>query len=133
VKQHSLTLELLPGTFAVSRLEPGAPVPAWAESGAVVSITRTPAELSIVCLEAAVPSHVRSQRGFRCLRVAGPLDFAETGILESLAVPLARAGISIFALSTYDTDYLLLPGDNLEGALSALSEAGHTLRHPSTA
>jgi len=104
----------------------------WAESGPVVSITRTPAELSVVCLEAAVPSHAEAQRGFRCLRVAGPLDFAETGILESLAKPLALAGISIFALSTYDTDYLLLPGDNLEAAVSALSDAGHTVHRPST-
>lgn len=104
----------------------------WAESGPVVSITRTPAELSVVCLEATVPSHAEAQRGFRCLRVAGPLDFAETGILESLAKPLALAGISIFALSTYDTDYLLLPGDNLEAAVSALSDAGHTVHRPST-
>jgi uncharacterized protein len=125
VKQPGLTIELLPGTFAVAHLEPDARVPAWAESGVLVSVTRTPAELSIVCEEAAVPSRLKAQRGFRCLRVLGPLDFAEIGILESLATPLARAGISIFALSTYNTDYILLPADDLEAALSALSEAGH--------
>lgn len=127
MKQRHLTLELLPETLAVSRLEAKAQVPVWAWSGPVVSITRTQTELSIVCEDAAVPSHVICQRGFRCLRVLGRLDFAETGVLESMAAPLARAGISIFALSTYDTDYLLMPGDDLEAALSALSEAGHAV------
>jgi hypothetical protein len=133
VKEHSLTIELLPGTFAVSRLEPDAKVPAWAERGALVSVTRTRAELSIVCEGGFVPSDVKAQRGFRCLRVVGPLDFAETGILESLANPLARAGISIFALSTYDTDFLLLPERDLEAALLALSEAGHAVSRPGAA
>ena len=133
VKQRSLTLELLSDTFAVARLEPDSSTSAWAEAGALVSVTRTRAELSIVCEDASVPVEARAQRGFRCLRVLGPLDFAETGILESLADPLARAGISIFALSTYDTDYLLMPGDDLEAALSALSEAGHAVRRPDAA
>ena len=96
----------------------------WAESGPVVSITRAQAEHRIVCEGAAVPSHVMCRRGFRCLRVLGSLDFGETGVLESMAEPLARAGISIFALSTYDTDYLLLPDGKLNAAVSALSEAG---------
>lgn len=128
LKQRSLTIELLPGTFAIAQLEPDSKVPAWAESGALVSVTRTRAELSIVCQQASLPSKVKAQRGLRCLRVLGPLDFAETGILESLADPLARAGISIFALSTYDTDYLFVAGSDLEAALSALLEAGHAVR-----
>jgi uncharacterized protein len=133
VKQRRLIIELLTESFAVAKLEPDAKVPAWAETGAIVSITRTPAELSIVCEETYVPSKVNAQRGFRCLRVLGPLDFAETGILASLATPLTRVGISLFALSTYDTDYLLLPGIDLEAALSALSEAGHVVRRLGTA
>lgn len=133
MKQRRLTLGPIPETLAVSRLEAKAQGPVWAESGPVVSITRTRAELSIVCEDASVPVEARARRGFRCLRVLGPLDFAETGILESLADPLARAGISIFALSTYDTDYLLMPGDDLEAALSALSEAGHAVRRPDAA
>ena len=128
MKQRRLTLGLPPETLAVSRLEAKAQGPVWAESGPVVSITRAHVELCIVCEDAAVPSHVMCQRGLRCLRVLGPLDFAETGVLESMAEPLARAGISIFALSTYDTDYLLLPEGKLNAAVSALSEAGHAVR-----
>jgi hypothetical protein len=127
LNEHALTLELLPGTFGVAQLESETAVPAWAESGAFHSVTRTQAELSIVCMEAAIPITVKAQRGFRCLRVRGPLDFGLTGILASLAVPLAQAGISIFALSTYDTDYLLLLGHALEAAIAALTQAGHVV------
>lgn len=98
-----------------------------AESGPIISITRTQAELCIVYEDAAVPSHVMCQRGFRCLRVLGSLDFAETGVHASMAEPLARAGISIFVLSTCDIDYLLLPDGNLNAAVWALSEAGHAV------
>ncbi len=127
VNQRSLTLELLPEPFAVARLESDSAVPGWAQGGPLVSVTRTSAELSVVCAEASVPSNVKAQRGFRCLQVVGPLDFAETGVLESLAGPLARAGISIFALSTYDTDYLFLAEVDLRLGLAALTEAGHAV------
>ncbi len=125
--KHNLILALLPDIFSVSRLAPEASIPKWAEKGSFVTITRTQEELSIVCPETAVPDGVSTQRGFRCLKVAGPLDFALTGILASLAVPLAQAGISIFAISTYDTDYLLLPQKNLEEAIEVLTHAGHTV------
>ncbi|MGH9870715.1 MAG: ACT domain-containing protein [Candidatus Polarisedimenticolia bacterium] len=121
------TLELLPGACAVARLGPGAEVPRWAGGGPFVSITRTGDELSIVCPEAAVPHDVTAQRGFRCLRVVGPLDFGVVGVLASLTGPLARAGISIFTVSTYDTDYLLLRESDLERAAATLTEAGHTV------
>ena len=128
MSQRSLTLELLPEPFAIAQIDRDSAVPEWAQGGALVSVTRTRAELSIVCAEASVPPDVKAQRGFRCLQVVGPLDFAETGVLESLASPLAKAGISIFALSTYDTDYLLLAEVDLEVGRAALSEAGHTVR-----
>jgi hypothetical protein len=128
MERHTLTVELLSGTFAVAQLDPASPVPSWAETGDLVCVTRTPTELSIVCDEGSVPSGVQAQRGFRCLRVIGPLDFAETGILEALAGPLAQAGVSIFALSTYDTDYVLMPADQLKHAVCALHDAGHTVR-----
>ena len=128
MNQHSLTLELLHETFAVAQLDGDSEVPAWAQGGPFVSVTRTRSELSIVCVEASVPSDVKAQRGFRCLRVLGPLDFVEVGVLESFAHPLANAGISIFALSTFDTDYLLLAEVELEAGLSALSAAGHVVR-----
>ena len=133
MNQRTLTLDLLPESFAVAQLENDSVLPAWVQGGALVSVTRTETELSIVCAEASVPSDVKAQRGFRCLRVLGPLDFAETGILESLTGPLSRVGISIFAVSTYDTDYLLLAEVELEAGLSALSEAGHTIRRSGAA
>lgn len=128
MNQRNLTLELLFEAFAVAQLGGGSQVPAWAHNGALASVTRTPTELSIVCAEASVPSDVRAQRSFRCLRIVGPIDFSEIGVLESLARPLAKTGISIFALSTYETDYLLVAALDIERALSALSEAGHVVR-----
>jgi hypothetical protein len=86
---------------------------------------RTAAELSVVCEEGAVPDAVRAQRGWRALEVSGPLDLAMTGVLASLAVPLADAGVPIFAVSTYDTDYVLVPGARLHDAVTALRAAGH--------
>ncbi len=126
---RSLTLELIAGRFAVCRLEPDAPVPAWVEAGAAsfVSWTRTTAELSVVCAEEAVPAGVRAEPGWRCLRVKGPLGFGVTGILASLAAPLASSGVSIFVVSTYDTDYLLLQQRDLDRGLFALERAGHAV------
>src|SRR5262249_23317011 len=100
-------LTLLSGTFAVCRLEPGATLPAWAVAGSFFSITRTTDALSIVCDQAVVPDGVRSERGWRCLKLAGPIPFSTVGVLASLVGPLADAGISVFAISTFDTDYYL--------------------------
>ncbi len=96
--------------------------------GAFVSITRTPDELSVVCAEVSVPDEVKAGRGWRALRVAGSLDFALTGVLAALAVPLAEAGVSIFALSTYDTDYVLLREVDLPREVATLGVAGHRMR-----
>lgn len=120
-------LQVLAGRYGVYRLAPDAALPAWA-AGRLVSITRTPAELSIVCEEqAGPPAGARVEPGWRVLRVAGPLDFSLTGVLAGLAAPLAQAGISIFAISTYDTDYLLVKEDRLETAVNILRASGHTL------
>jgi hypothetical protein len=118
------TLTLLPGTLAVCRLPATAPAPGWA-SGPLTSVTRTPDELSVVCSAEGVPSDVRAERGFRCLAVTGPLDFSLTGVLAGLAAPLAEAGISIFTLSTFDTDLLLVREPLLDRAVAALRSAGH--------
>jgi hypothetical protein len=128
VDQRRLTLELLPERFAIARLEADSGVPAWVQSGPLVSVTRTAVELSIVCPEASVPQDVKAQRALRCLRVLGPLPFSEIGVLSSIAQPIARAGVSIFALSTYDTDYLLVAHTDLEAGVFALNEAGHVVR-----
>lgn len=121
----SLRLSLLPDVLAVCRLPADAPVPAWAWTGEPASVTRTRDELSVVCRADAVPDGVRCEPGWRCLEVAGPLDFALTGILAALAAPLAAAGIALFAVSTYDTDYLMVKAETLAHAVDALRGAGH--------
>lgn len=121
----ALSLSLLPDTLAVCRLAPDADVPAWAWTGEPASVTRTRDELSIVCRADAVPQGIRAEGGWRCLKVSGPLDFALTGIVAALSVPLAAAGIAVFAVSTYDTDYLLVKAENLDHAIEALRGAGH--------
>jgi hypothetical protein len=120
----SVTLSVLNQTFAVCRLDPEAPFPSWAQQS-FVSITRTYEELSVVCEQRLIPNDVQAERDWRCLGVVGPLPFALTGILLSLAQPLAERGISIFAISTFDTDYLLIKVSNLEPAIAALRDAGH--------
>ena len=120
-----LELSVLPETYAISRLEPFAPEPAWAQSGQIRSVTRTAQELSIVCRQDAVPGGVVSEGGWRALKVAGTLDFSLIGVLASLAEPLAQARVSLFALSTHDTDYVLVKAEALQGAIAALTAAGH--------
>ena len=123
----SLTLDLLPGSYAICRWAPGEPLPAWVTQGTFCSVTRTPTELSAVCDADAVPPDVTAERPWSLLAVRGPLDFSLTGVLAGLAAPLAAAGISIFALSTYDTDYLLVRNDDVERAIRSLRDAGHTV------
>jgi len=122
-----LTLCILPETFAISRLDAGAPVPAWATSGRLVSVTRTRDELSIVSAGSLVPEGVVSEGDWKCLMVEGPLDFSLVGILAAIASPLARAEISVFTVSTYDTDYILMKSADLDKAVATLEGSGHTI------
>ncbi len=121
----TLDLTVLPDVLAVCRLPAGAEAPAWFDGEVFVSVTRTPEETSVVCRAEVVPQDVRVEAGWRALRVAGPLDFALTGVLLSLLAPLAAAGVSVFALSTFDTDVVLVRDDALDDALAALCDAGH--------
>ena len=123
-----LTLTLFPGRYAIARLDSKADAPEWSANGQFVSISRTPDELSIVCLEANVPAGVTCERGWRVLKCEGPLDYALTGILASLADPLADAGVPIFPIATHDTDYLLIKETHLETAVHALTSYGHAVR-----
>ena len=120
-----LTLDLIPGTYAICRLDHADALPAWATRGRFFSTTRTPAETSIVCETAEVPTGVQSEGPWRALGVRGPLDFSLKGILASLATPLAEADVSIFVISTYDTDYVLVREPDVDRAVSALRDAGH--------
>lgn len=122
-----LTLSLLPGTFTICRLDPEANIPDWAKPGGFISVTRTSDELSIVCTGVNVPEGVKADRGWRCFKVEGPLDLSLTGVLASLANPLAEARINIFALSTFDTDYLLVKEEKVSHAAEVLIRAGHRL------
>ena len=127
----SLILQVLPGELAVVRLPPDAHVPPWAFSaapGALRSMTPTDEEVSLVRDAEAVPSDARAERGWRSLRIAGTIDFALTGVLASVLAPLGEAAISIFAVSTYDTDYILIRDADLEWAKSALAASGHEVR-----
>ena len=123
-----LTLEPVEGVYAVARLMDDAMVPRWAWTGAFCSVTRTPDEVSIVCEEGAVPPGVTAERGFRALRVVGTIDFAVTGVVSSLTAPLAQAGISVFVVSTHDTDYLLVKSDRYDDAIAAWARAGFQTR-----
>lgn len=120
-------LETLGALHAVCRLGPDEDVPDWAQvrDEALLSVTRGAEELSVVCEETLPPPGVDRSRGWRAIRVRGTLEHSLTGVLLSLAAPLAVAGIPIFAVSTYETDYVLVPGAQLGRALDALGEAGH--------
>jgi len=126
---RNLSLTVLDETLAVCRLAAEARPPDWAARGRFWSMTRTAGELSLVCEQSLIPGDcdqsIRIEPGWRAFEVAGPLDFGLTGILASLAQPLARAGISIFSLSTFETDYLLVKETDLGRAVEVLRRAGH--------
>jgi hypothetical protein len=124
-----LPLELLADTLAICRLDAGATVPDWvARSSEFLTISRTAEELSITAVQGAVPAGVSCEGDYRAVRVRGPLPLDLIGILAAIADPLAEAGLGIFAISTYDTDYVLIKQRDLEVALGALEGAGHEIR-----
>jgi uncharacterized protein len=122
---------VLDGELAIVRLGPSDPVPEWASHPpGFFSITRTREELSIVCPVERVPAGVRSEAGWRAIQLIGPFPFDQIGVLASIVGPLAEAGVSVFAISTFDTDYVLVKAESLERAVAALTHAGH--RHDAT-
>ncbi|MFL5342847.1 MAG: ACT domain-containing protein [Gemmataceae bacterium] len=125
---HRLNLVILTPALAICRLPADADLPVWAADGPFTSLTRTSEELSIVCSQDGIPDELTCDRDWRCLRVAGRLDFALVGVLAVLTAPLADAGVSVFAISTFNTDYLLVKGRDLDRAAEALRQAGHEVR-----
>jgi hypothetical protein len=115
----------VPGSFAVCRLAATTPVPTWAAQGKFFSITGTAEEVSIVCLASQVPAGTQHENDWACLKLEGPFPFSETGILSSFVQPLSDRAIPIFAISTFDTDYVLVKNDWVEKAIEVLQEAGH--------
>ena len=122
-----LKFRQLPGRFAVCQLPAGQPLPAWATPEGFISVTRTPDELSIVCPETAVPAGTKSAPEWICLQLQGPFPFHQTGVLASFIAPLSANAIPIFAISTYDTDYVLIQEPFLKKALETLRQSGHEL------
>ena len=125
---QSLPLLVLETRLAVCRLDPDAALPAWASQGRLFSITRTGDELSVVCDEGQVPDGLKAVKGWRVFRVVGSMDFNLVGVLNALTAPLAQAGVGLFALSTFDTDYLLVQQGDLSRAIAALQSWGHQVR-----
>ena len=127
ISPRHLELTILQERFAISRLAPNAALPAWATQGAFYSVTRTFDELSIIAEESRVPAGTQSQPGWRVLKVRGPFALYEVGVLASLTAPLADARVSLFVVSTFDTDYLLVTQEQLTSAIVTLERAGHSI------
>lgn len=126
---RTLTLSPAEGRYAIVKLPSDAAIPAWATSNGFFSVTRTHDELSVVTAEASVPAETEASRGWRMLKAHGPFAFNETGVVATLANPLARVNVGIFVISTFDTDYLLVQQEDIPVAVEALEHAGHRILH----
>lgn len=115
-----LTMKLLKGKYGVCRLNKTELIPEWAKDSDFFSITKTSDELSIVCFEDNIPNDIKCEKDWRVLKIEGPLDFSLIGILASISTVLAQKGISIFAISTYDTDYILVKNKDIDRTIDSL-------------
>ncbi len=122
MKNSKLSLSILEYKLAVCRLETNEQLPVWALKSPFFSITKTNDELSIVCIENSVPGNIKSEKDWRAFKVEDILSFSQTGVLASLTVPLAEAGINIFTVSTFNTDYILIKNKNLRKAIEVLGK-----------
>lgn len=125
--RHQLRFRCLTGLYAIARLAPDTVLPDWATKGNFTSITSTRDELSIVCPAENLPADIHSPHHWICLKLEGPFPFELTGVLLSFIQPLSDNGVPIFAISTYDTDYVLIPEEFAAVALDQLQKAGHEL------
>ncbi|MFC7501697.1 ACT domain-containing protein [Nocardioides sp. CPCC 206347] len=123
----SYGISRFPETLAVVRLAAGAEIPEWAESSSIFSITATATETSLVCAGRSVPKKARHEKPFTAFSVNGPLDFGLAGVLVALLTPLAEDGISVFTISTFDTDWILVPASQANRAEEAWRRSGHTV------
>ena len=122
-----LVMTLFEKTFCVCRLNSKEEIPSWALKNEFYSITKTFEELSVVCVQENIPENVKCERDWRILKVEGPLDFSIVGILSAISSILARVGVSIFAISTFDTDYILVKEKDIDEAVKALAEEGYDI------
>ncbi|HEY6338207.1 MAG TPA: ACT domain-containing protein [Candidatus Sulfotelmatobacter sp.] len=126
-RRQQLKFRQLRGSYAIVRLAPKAEIPAWATSGEFTSVTRTADEISVVCSAKNIPEDISSGPRWTCLKLEGPFLFSQTGILLSFIQPLSGNGVPIFAVSTYDTDYVLIQEEHMSGVVELLRKAGHEL------
>ena len=125
--EHQLNLSVLPEQLAIVRLESKSQIPYWVNSGEFFSITSTKDEVSIICPEKNVPQGITCDSGWRAIKIEGPFDLELTGVAVSVAGPISNSGIGVFIIATYDTDYVLVKEVLLNKALSALTNAGHSI------
>ena len=125
---RSFELVVLQGEYAVARLPAAALVPDWVTKGSFWCAARTPEELSLVCEQRLVPSGIGAKRDWACLKAIGPFEFSEVGVVATLTTVLAASGVTVFVTSTFDTDYILVPGNQLLDAIEALRDAGHVVQ-----
>ena len=119
---HTLELRTISGQFGICKIQSGASIPSWAISGKIWSVTRTETEISIVCPREKIPQGAEAERNWRVLEVVGPLSFEMVGVPLSLAAPLAKAGVSIYSVSTFETDLILIREESFEIACRALTK-----------
>lgn len=124
-----LTMKLLKEKYGVCRLDKNELIPEWAQKGDFFSITKTKDELSIVCSQNNIPANIKCEKEWRILKIEGPLDFSLIGILSSISSILAQRRISIFAISTYDTDYILVKESDIDNAIEVLMKEGYEVRY----
>lgn len=122
-------ISILLDRLTICRLDKDEEIPRWATNNHFVSIARTEEELSIVAPDALVPDHLPHDKGWRCVKVEGPLDLTLFGVLASLIAPLAKDGISVLAIATYDTDYFLVKETQLEQVVQILLDEGHDVAY----
>lgn len=127
MKEKILTLKLLKEKYGVCRLDKTELIPQWIKDNDFYSITKTADELSIVCVQDNIPNDIRCEKDWRVLKVEGPLDFSLIGILSSISTILAQNGVSIFAISTYDTDYILVKNKDIDNAIKALTKGKYEI------
>lgn len=124
---ENLTLKLLDKTYAVCSLSKNKKIPLWAIEGDFLSITKTEDELSIVCEEKNVAEGIKYEGNWKILKIEGPLDFSLVGILAKISNLMAKNNISIFAISTYDTDYILIKLGNINKAIEVLKKDNYNI------
>jgi len=130
MRERQLQLSLLDEVYGICVFQNNAPIPEWAVTASLCSITRTKKELTIVCPQNIIPVDIEHNRNWRCFRIDGSFEFNQIGVISSLAAPLAQAGISIFVVSSYDTDYILVKEEKVEQVIAVLSDNGHLIARP---